>query len=88
SQPPFSKGRRNISPFEKGGLRGIFEAPFSGRLALFKQLKCYDSGTYSKFTVLGSQFFNPELGTVNRFYHPSFHYSIHPIKTRTFEPRA
>ncbi|MEW6328309.1 MAG: hypothetical protein AB1487_12095, partial [Thermodesulfobacteriota bacterium] len=29
------------SPFEKGGLRGIFEAPFSGRLALFKQLKCY-----------------------------------------------
>jgi hypothetical protein len=25
SLPPFSKGRRHISPFEKGGLRGISE---------------------------------------------------------------
>ncbi|MEW5992867.1 MAG: hypothetical protein AB1744_00530, partial [Candidatus Zixiibacteriota bacterium] len=48
SQPPFSKGRRNISPFEKGGLRGIFEAPFSGRLALFKQLKCYNISNFSQ----------------------------------------
>ncbi|MEW6326714.1 MAG: hypothetical protein AB1487_03860, partial [Thermodesulfobacteriota bacterium] len=39
--PPLKKGIPLHSPFEKGGLRGIFEAPFSGRLALFKQLKCY-----------------------------------------------
>jgi len=43
------------------------------------------SGNCSKFTVLGSQFFNPELGTVNRFYYPSFHifyHSICPMKTQ------
>jgi hypothetical protein len=38
---PFPKGGETLSPFEKGGLRGIFESPLSGRLALFKQLRCY-----------------------------------------------
>jgi hypothetical protein len=28
SQPPFKKGRRRVSPFEKGGLRAIFGGSF------------------------------------------------------------
>jgi hypothetical protein len=39
---PFPKGGETLPPLKKGGLRGIFEVLFSGRLVLFKQLMCYE----------------------------------------------
>ncbi|MEW6327346.1 MAG: hypothetical protein AB1487_07105, partial [Thermodesulfobacteriota bacterium] len=49
------------SPFEKGGLRGIFEAPFSGRLALFKQLTCYKQLCFWHLDILISDLFRVSI---------------------------
>jgi hypothetical protein len=44
---PFPKGGETLPPLKKGGVKGgIFEPPFSGRLALFKQLKCYERNSF------------------------------------------
>ena len=42
SQPPFYKGRRIISPFEKGGLRGISGGSWHLGISSFIRLNSYD----------------------------------------------